>query len=247
MLNVDLQKRFNYCCEHCEKLFITSAFFWSFNLEPEWSFLLQQISSYTVDSAEKTHQLLSDSDSNIAKSWLVHRSHDTTHTIYFSQLSTWSCLRTDIFRAFNVGMNIHNHDTLTAALALQLPSYRVISSLHSSGALALLGTDRKRVVLSVEGWSRLRTQHSSPDLDHWPANTQRHSEISAISRKLVGNDLTLRENIWPLLKVALSCRSSSRLTKMLWGMGFSPTDRWSMEAWECAESRYNSKISIVWQ
>lgn len=46
--------------------------------------------------------------------------------------------------------------------------YRVMSSLHSSAALGLVGTGRKRVFLSAEGWSRLRTQQSSPDLDHWP-------------------------------------------------------------------------------
>lgn len=77
------------------------------------------------------------------------------------------------FSIFNADMNVHSHDTLAAVLTQQMPSYRVISSLHSSGALALLGTDRKRVALSVEGWSRLRTQLSSPGLDHWPANAQR--------------------------------------------------------------------------
>lgn len=58
----------------------------------------------------------------------------------------------------------HNHYTLK--LLSNTAAYRVISSLHSSAALALLGTGRKRVVLSVDGWSRLTTQHSSPDLDH---------------------------------------------------------------------------------
>lgn len=48
-------------------------------------------------------------------------------------------------------------------------AYRLISSFHSNGALLSLGAGRKRVFLSVEGWSRLRTQHTSPDLDHWPA------------------------------------------------------------------------------
>lgn len=43
-------------------------------------------------------------------------------------------------------------------------SHRTISSLHSS--VGLLDEDRKRVVLSVEGWSKFRTQHSSPDLNH---------------------------------------------------------------------------------
>lgn len=130
-------------------------------------------------------------------------------------------------------LNMHNHDT--AVSTSRLPAYRVISSLHSSGALGLLGTDRKRVVLSVEGWSRLRTQHSSPDLDHWPACTQRDSETLAICRKPGGNDVMLRRNIWPLLKVTLSCRSRSRLTKTLWGAEFNPTVRWSMGAWERSE------------
>lgn len=119
-----------------------------------------------------------------------------------------------------------------SSLTSQMLSYRVISSLHSSGALELLGTDRKRVVLSVQGWSRLRTQHSSSGLDHWPVDTQRRSETSAISRKLNRHDLMPRENIWPLLKVTLSCRSCSCRTKTLWDTEFSPTDRRSMGAWE---------------
>ena len=72
-------------------------------------------------------------------------------------------------------------------------SYRAISSLHSSGTLEFPGADRKRVVLSVEGWSRLRTQHSSPDLDHWPACTQRDSEQSAGGRA---------ESIWRWGKIS---------------------------------------------
>ena len=167
------------------------------------------------------------------KSWLVHRiisekrDKKILKSLMWHNQSCSSWLKEYIFRAFNVGMNVHNHDTLTAVFT----SYRGISSLHSTEASGLLGTDRKRVVLSVEGWSRLRTQHSSPDLDHWPACTKRDSETSAICRKPGGNDLTLRENIWPLLKVALSCRSNSRLTKTLCGTEFNPADRWSMGAW----------------
>lgn len=106
----------------------------------------------------------------VAKSWLKlwRRPHNP-----LSPTEHMCWLKKKEFSIFYVDMNVHSHDTLAAVLTQQMPSYRVISSLHSSGALALLGTDRKRVVLSVEGWSRLRTQHSSPDLDHWPANAQR--------------------------------------------------------------------------
>lgn len=47
--------------------------------------------------------------------------------------------------------------------------------------------------------------------------------------------MALRENIRPLLKVTLSCRSRSRLTRTHWGADLDSTDRWSMEAWK--ESR----------
>lgn len=40
----------------------------------------------------------------------------------------------------------------------------------------------------------------------------------------------LREIIRPLLKVTLSCRSRSRLTRTHWGADLDPTDKWSMEA-----------------
>lgn len=61
-------------------------------------------------------------------------------------------------------------------------SHRTISSLHSS--VGLLDEDRKRVVLSVEGWSKFRTQHSSTDLNHWPVEAQRHSIPSVSGREL---------------------------------------------------------------
>lgn len=61
-------------------------------------------------------------------------------------------------------------------------TYRLISSLHSNGALLSLGTGRKRVIVSVEGWSRLRTQHTSPDLDHWPAKRWARRQQSAGNR-----------------------------------------------------------------
>jgi len=73
--------------------------------------------------------------------------------------------------------------------------YRDISSLHSRAALGLAGAGRKWVFLSAAGWSRFRTQHSSPDLDHWPANTQQRSETSALSRNLGGSEPTLGDNI----------------------------------------------------
>lgn len=79
--------------------------------------------------------------------------------------------------------------------------------------------------------------HSTAPLT-WTTDLQTHSETSAISSKPDGNDVTLWENIWPLLKVALSWRSSRRLT--LWGTEFIPTERWSMGA--CERETCNSKI-----
>lgn len=61
-------------------------------------------------------------------------------------------------------------------------TYRLISSFHSNGALLSLGTGRKRVFVSVDGWSRLRTQHTSPDLDHWPAKRGARRQQSAGNR-----------------------------------------------------------------
>lgn len=109
-------------------------------------------------------------------------------------------------------------------------SYMLISSFHSS--VVLLDKGRKRVVLSVEGWSKLRTQHSSPDRTHWPVDAQGHNTPSASGRKLGGNNMTRRrDNIRPLLKVTLSCWSRSRLTRTLCGTDLDPTERWSMGTW----------------
>lgn len=64
-------------------------------------------------------------------------------------------------------------------------TYRQISSFHSNGALLSLGTGRKRVIVSVEGWSRLRTQHTSPDPDHWPAKRRARRQQSAGNRTVM--------------------------------------------------------------
>lgn len=49
------------------------------------------------------------------------------------------------------------------------------------------------------------------------------------------NNVTLRKMIRPLLKVTLSCRSRSRLTRTHWGADLDSTDRWSIET--CKETR----------
>ncbi|KAF3840731.1 hypothetical protein F7725_006593 [Dissostichus mawsoni] len=86
------------------------------------------------------------------------------------------------------------------------PSYRAISSLHSSGALEYPGADRKRVVLSVRGGPG--SGHSTaPRI--WTTDLRAHSET-----------------------VAVSFRSRSRLTTTLWGTEFNPTDGSSVGAWE---------------
>lgn len=64
-------------------------------------------------------------------------------------------------------------------------TYRQISSFHSNGALLSLGTGRKRVIVSVDGWSRLRTQHTSPDLDHWPAKRRARRQQPAGNRTVM--------------------------------------------------------------
>lgn len=108
-------------------------------------------------------------------------------------------------------------------------TYRLISSLHSN--VVLLDKGRKLVVLSVEGWSKVRTQHSSPNRTHWPADAQRCNTLWAGGIQFGTNRLTRRKNLRPLLKVTLSCRSRSRLTRMLCVTDLDPTARWSMWAW----------------
>lgn len=56
----------------------------------------------------------------------------------------------------------------------------------------------------------------------------------------------LRQKVWPLLKVTLSCRRRSRLTSTLWGTEFNPTDRWSMGAWEQNWLNYYPNIQSEW-
>lgn len=58
--------------------------------------------------------------------------------------------------------------------------------------------------------------------------TQQHGKASARRRRPDRDDLRWREYIWPLLKVTLSCRSSSRRTKTIWGAEFNPTDKCSV-------------------
>lgn len=108
-------------------------------------------------------------------------------------------------------------------------TYRLISSFHSNGVLLSLGTGRKRVILSVAGWSKIRTQHTSPGLDHWPAKHRARRQLSAGNRAAMIRGCG--KTTWPLHKVALSCRRSSRLAKAVCGVDFNPTDRWSTEAW----------------
>lgn len=108
-------------------------------------------------------------------------------------------------------------------------TYRLMSSFHSNGVLLSLGTGRKRVILSVEGWSELRTQHTSPGLDHWPAKHRARRQLSAGNRTAMIHGCG--KTTWPLHRVALSCRRSSRLANAVCGVDFNPTDRWSTEAW----------------
>lgn len=103
--------------------------------------------------------------------------------IYFS-FSQWKIGLIRVTQADFKTFLIFNMNVMTDRKQFEYnrSSHRTISSLHSS--VGLLDEDRKRVVLSVEGWSKFRTQHSSPDLNHWPVEAQQHSNPSASGREL---------------------------------------------------------------
>lgn len=72
----------------------------------------------------------------------------------------------------NTQTKLTDKNYIIPSLESHMMAYREMSLLHSSTAMGLAGMGRKWVLHSEPGWSRLRTQHSSPDLEHCPAKAQ---------------------------------------------------------------------------